>query len=86
MLCLASVVCAGWLEDLRSPKGLEVGNGLTFQVVDSGDLLVSPINRYSLRVDYSGFGLSLGRNPKKDAFEIGVYSKDQTEGKVEAAT
>lgn len=80
VLCSATLARAGWLEDMQSTGGLELVNGLNLHLIDSGNLNVDPLQRYSLRMDYSGLGLTIGKNERKDALQIGLHVKDQIEG------
>lgn len=81
VLCLATCSAASWMDDLKSPEGLEIWNGLSVQLTDSMDLTASPLERYSLKVNYSGLGLTVQKDPKKDAMQIGILTTDRVEGK-----
>lgn len=80
VLCTVTLARAGWLEEMQSTGGFELVNGLNLRLIDSGNLDADPFRRYSLRMDYSGLGVTVGRKADKDAVQIGVHVKDQVEG------
>lgn len=80
VLCLICGAHSNWVDDLKSSEGLELWDGLTVQLVDSMELTASPLQRYSLKVNYSGLGLTVQKDEEKDALKVGVHLQDQVEG------
>lgn len=80
VLCVVSCTRGGWVDDLKSSEGLTLWDGFTVQLVDSMELTASPLQRYSLKVNYSGVGVTVQKDPKKEALQVGVHVQDQVEG------
>lgn len=80
VLCLVSCSHGSWVDELKSSEGLKLWDGFTVQLEDSMELTASPFQRYSLKVNYSGVGLTVQKDPKKEALQVGVHLQDQVEG------
>lgn len=80
VLCLICGSDSSWVDDLKSSEGLKLWDGFTVQLVDSMELTASPLQRYSLKVNYSGLGLTVQKDPKKEALQVGVHLQEQSEG------
>lgn len=80
VLCLICGSYGSWVDDLKSSKGLKLWDGFTVQLVDSMELTALPLQRYSLKVNYTGLGLTVQKDPKKEALQVGVHLQEQAEG------
>lgn len=80
VLCLVSCSQGNWVDDLKSSEGLKLWNGFTVQLTDTMELTAPPLERYSLKLNYSGVGLTVHKDPKKEALQVGVHVQDQVEG------
>lgn len=80
VLCFICGSHSSWVDDLKSSEGLKLWDGFTVQLVDSMELTASPLQRYSLKMNYSGLGLTVQKDTKKEALQVGVHLQDQVEG------
>ncbi|XP_071050749.1 uncharacterized protein [Onthophagus taurus] len=81
LLTSFSAVHSGWIEDLKGIDGLNIGDsGIKLFLDEDDDVLGrSDLEKYSLRMGYSGLGLSVGKKDSK--LDVGIYYNDGVEGR-----
>lgn len=81
-LSAAASAHTGWLKDLSSGRGLDLGYGFSVRVDDRGNATSasSPLDRHALRLDYADYGISVAKARNSDALEVDLYMREREEG------
>lgn len=78
VLCFIKATAGGWLRDLISPKGWDIGDGVALHLVDSKLPNTTFLQRHFVMMDFGGFGLSVTQARNKDALLVGFHSNGIT--------
>lgn len=81
VLAALSSTEGGWLRDLSEGRSLDLGKGfqMSLERLSSGNDS-SLFARHALRLDYSDFGLSVGKARDLDAIQVGLFMTEKEEG------
>lgn len=73
LLCVIADARGGWFRDLISPKGWHLGDDLVVHLTASRFPNSTFLERYSILMDYRGYGVSVSKIPKKKALEVDLF-------------
>ncbi|XP_044271493.1 uncharacterized protein LOC123015683 [Tribolium madens] len=81
VLFLIKITAGGWLRDLISSRGWNLGDGVVVHLVDSKLPNTTFLQRHSVIMDYGGLALSVSQALDKEALQVGLGRgyKDYTE-------
>ncbi|KAL3268018.1 hypothetical protein HHI36_007151 [Cryptolaemus montrouzieri] len=78
---LISVACGGWLEEMISPQGLDLGAGFSVRLEDRNITNSSFFDNHAFRMDYGNYGVCFSKNIEKDAVEVELMKQDPVRGR-----
>ncbi|KAK4875554.1 hypothetical protein RN001_011976 [Aquatica leii] len=81
VICVLTTVRGGWLDEISNDRGIDLGNGVTLRIDQLNRKNVSVFERHALQLNYGKFGLRIEKSLNKDALQVGLYIKDNIEGR-----
>lgn len=79
---LVNSTFASWIQDMISSRGFDLGSGLRMHLDSNkdsaGNVHANWLDKHSLRVDYNGYGVRVGKEKGKEGLQVGLVVKNST--------